>query len=105
MINMAGKRSSLAYLNHHLLNYAHIIDGCFYQPHPDEDSQQRLVAFIVAEKKQFSIKHFKEYFNSKVDSAFTPRHYYFIKQLPRNKTGKIRHNDIKSLYQQFINKS
>ncbi len=101
MINIAGKRNSLSYLNHHLLNYKHLSDGCFYQPDHLEESQQRLVVFIVADKHRFSIQDFKHYFKTKVDSVFTPRHFYFVDKLPRNKTGKILHNEIKSLYQKL----
>jgi acyl-coenzyme A synthetase/AMP-(fatty) acid ligase len=101
MINIAGKRNSLSYLNHHLLNYKHLSDGCFYQPNHLEESHQRLVVFIVADKDSFSIPDFKHYFRTKADSVFIPRHFYFVDKLPRNKTGKILHNEIKSLYQQL----
>ena len=99
IINIAGKRTSLSYLNHHLLNHKDIIDGCFYQPENSDESQQRLMVFIVADKNQLTIKQLKNYLKIKIDTVFLPRRVYFIKQLPRNKTGKILYNDIKSLYQ------
>jgi len=100
IINLAGKRTSLAYLNHHLLNHQDISDGCFYQLDAVDESQQRLIAFIVADKKQLTIKQLKDYLRNKIDSVFLPRRVYYIRQLPRNKTGKILSNDIKLLYQE-----
>ena len=95
IINLAGKRTSLSYLNHHLLNNSLIEDGCFYQP----DSEQRLIVFIVVDKNQLTEKQLKDYLKSRLEAAFLPRKIYYVKQLPRNKTGKMLYNDIKSLYQ------
>ncbi|MCK5696550.1 MAG: acyl-CoA synthetase [Gammaproteobacteria bacterium] len=98
VINLAGKRTSLAYLNHHLLNIEAIKDGCFYQPELKDDKHQRLVVFIVLEKNFFTLKALKKALQKKVDTIFLPRQCYIIKQLPRNKTGKILNNEIKLLY-------
>ncbi|MFK5984656.1 MAG: AMP-binding protein [Pseudomonadota bacterium] len=102
IINLAGKRTSLAYLNHHLLSSDLLMDGCFYQPEASDDPHQRLVIFIVLDHtqvdSQVTIKELKKYLQNRMDSVFLPRHYYCIKQLPRNKTGKMMYKDIKNLY-------
>ncbi len=101
MINLAGKRTSLAYLNHHLLSIDSINDACFYQPERADDRHQRLVVFIVLEKniQWQDIKNtVHNTLKKKIDLIFLPRHYYLIEALPRNKTGKILNKNIKSLY-------
>lgn len=102
IINLAGKRTSLAYLNHHLLSIAQLKDGCFYQPEIEDDRHQRLVVFIVTHSTiandEFMIKRLKNVLKDRIDTVFLPRKYYFVTQLPRNKIGKILYNDIKLLY-------
>jgi len=100
IINIAGKRTSLAYLNHHLLNIQSVEDGCFFQLDIKDDIHQRLVAFIVTNDKN---KDFKKQIiarlEEKIEPVFLPRQYYFVKQIPRNTTGKIGYNDMRGLYQ------
>lgn len=61
LINQAGKRTSLAYLNHHLQSYTDLTDACYYQDSSQDNSQDssqdnsqeahhkesRLIAFVV----------------------------------------------------------
>ncbi|MBV5332157.1 acyl-CoA synthetase, partial [bacterium] len=49
LINIAGKRTSLAYLNHQLTHLPGVVDGCFYMPDDEgDDGVTRLIACVVA---------------------------------------------------------
>ena len=48
LINIAGKRSSLGYLNYHLNALPGVVDGAFFMPDDDGDKVTRLMAFVVA---------------------------------------------------------
>jgi acyl-coenzyme A synthetase/AMP-(fatty) acid ligase len=91
MINVAGKRTSLAYLNHQLNSIPGVLDGVFYLPEDDEhDSQttvQRLSAFVVA--PGLSETNLNAALRGQIDPLFMPRPVFFLDQLPRNETGKL----------------
>jgi len=88
MINIAGKRSSLAYLNHHLNAIAGVKDGAFYMP-PEKTSGEvtRLQAFVVA--PTVTVDSILAVLREKIDPAFMPRPLIQVAQLPRNATGKL----------------
>lgn len=90
LINIAGKRSSLAYLNHHLNSIPGVEDGAFYMP-PERTSGEvaRLIAFVVA--PTLEISEITAILREKIDSAFMPRPIYKVTHLPRNDTGKLPH--------------
>lgn len=88
LINIAGKRSSLAYLDHHLNAIPGVQDGAFYMPPESIDgSVTRLVAFVVAPDLQLA--DIMTILRQKIDPAFLPRPLYKVAQLPRNTTGKL----------------
>jgi acyl-coenzyme A synthetase/AMP-(fatty) acid ligase len=88
LINIAGKRSSLTYLNHQLNAIPGVQDGAFYMP-PDNARGEvtRLAAFVVAPELQ--LDDIITMLRPKIDSAFLPRPLYKVAQLPRNATGKL----------------
>lgn len=88
MINIAGKRSSLAYLNHHLNAIAGVEDGAFYMP-PEKTSGEvtRLRAFVVA--PHLDVQDIVAALRDKLDPAFMPRPLIKVPALPRNATGKL----------------
>ncbi|WP_293776256.1 AMP-binding protein [uncultured Oxalicibacterium sp.] len=88
MINIAGKRSSLAYLNHHLNAIPGVEDGAFYMP-PEKTSGEvtRLRAFVVA--PNLDVKDIVAILRDKLDPAFMPRPLIKVAALPRNATGKL----------------
>ncbi len=100
LINIAGKRSSLAYLNHHLNAIPGIVDGAFFMP-PEKISGEvtRLTAFVVAPTLEVSdiIAALRE----KIDPAFMPRPLYKVDSLPRNATGKLPHAALAELMNQL----
>ncbi|MBE9525580.1 MAG: acyl-CoA synthetase [Proteobacteria bacterium] len=111
IVNIAGKRCSLSYLNYHLLNIEQVEDACFYQidagQSPDKHdiigNQQRLVVFVACKKDCDALKDLINKALAKIiEPVFMPRYYYFIDSLPRNKTGKLLYNDMKELYQREL---
>jgi acyl-coenzyme A synthetase/AMP-(fatty) acid ligase len=90
LINIAGKRSSLSHLNHHLNMVQGVQDGALWLP-PDRDEATgevvRLVAFVVA--PGLTREHILAALRLRVDPAFLPRRSVFLPSLPRDPTGKL----------------
>jgi acyl-coenzyme A synthetase/AMP-(fatty) acid ligase len=88
MINIVGKRSSLAYLNQLLLSLPGVEDGVFCM-HEDgtNDEAPRLVAFVVA--PQGNGAEILTSLRQHVDPVFLPRPLVFVDTLPRDANGKI----------------
>jgi acyl-coenzyme A synthetase/AMP-(fatty) acid ligase len=88
LIHVAGKRSSLGHLNHHLNGIPGVVDGAFWMP-PDDPAGgvTRPVAFVVApELDPSTIAHA---LHERVDAVFVPRRIVMLDTLPHNETGKI----------------
>jgi acyl-coenzyme A synthetase/AMP-(fatty) acid ligase len=90
LINVAGKRSSIAHLNFHLNSIAGVVDGAFWMP-PDNDADGqavvRLVAFVVA--PGVGRERIVAALRDRVDAAFLPRRIVHVEALPREATGKL----------------
>jgi acyl-coenzyme A synthetase/AMP-(fatty) acid ligase len=88
MINIAGKRSSLAYLNHQLTAIPGVVDGTFFMPDEEAaDKVTRLTAFVVAPDLNAAV--LTHALRERIDPAFLPRPIIFVDTLPRNATGKL----------------
>jgi acyl-coenzyme A synthetase/AMP-(fatty) acid ligase len=87
LVNVAGKRSSLAYLNHHLNSIEGVEDGVFFMPDETEARVTRLTAFVVA--PGISRQALIEALRARIDPVYLPRPLYFVESLPRNATGKL----------------
>ncbi|KNZ32769.1 MAG: hypothetical protein AD742_10225 [Methylibium sp. NZG] len=90
LINIAGKRSSLSHLNHHLNSVEGVQDGALWLPpeqHADSAEVVRLVAFVVA--PGLTREHVVAALRLRVDPAFLPRRVVFVPALPRDPTGKL----------------
>jgi acyl-coenzyme A synthetase/AMP-(fatty) acid ligase len=97
MVNIAGKRTSLAYLNHQICAIAGVCDAAFYWPDPvDERGVERLVAFVVAPEldRESLIRKLRQ----RVDVVFMPRPLVWVDALPRNSTGKLPRQLLTALY-------
>lgn len=98
MINIAGKRQSLAHLNHLLNNIPGVRDGAFFMPHGASDGRvARLAACVVAPTLDAAavLNALREH----VDPVFLPRPLLFVDTLPRNSTGKLPHEALHALIQ------
>ncbi|MDX1487994.1 MAG: AMP-binding protein, partial [Acidiferrobacterales bacterium] len=87
LINIAGKRSSLADLNHKLNEIEGVQDGVFFMPDEVPDRMSRLIAFVVAPglSKDDVVRALRE----RIDAVFLPRPLYMVDALPRTQNGKL----------------
>jgi acyl-coenzyme A synthetase/AMP-(fatty) acid ligase len=87
LVNIAGKRTSLAHLNHHLNSIDGVRDGVFIAPDESDAVVARLIAFVVAPGIDYETV--MAALRSRIDAAFLPRPLYLVDALPRNATGKL----------------
>ncbi|HEY0336925.1 MAG TPA: beta-hydroxyacyl-ACP dehydratase, partial [Burkholderiales bacterium] len=88
LVNIAGKRTSLAHLNYHLNSIEGVSDGVFVVPEAaNGETVTRLMALVVAPgmTKQELMKALRR----RVDPAFLPRPLCLVDSLPRNATSKL----------------
>jgi acyl-coenzyme A synthetase/AMP-(fatty) acid ligase len=88
LVNVAGKRSSLSHLDHHLHSIEGVRDGAFWLPPDDGDgSVARLVALVVA--PHMSREALLAALRERIEPAFLPRRILYVEALPRDPTGKL----------------
>lgn len=87
VINVAGKRSSLAHLNYHLNSLPGVQDGAFWLPDDQADAVVRPVAFVVA--PELSSRQIIDGLRARVEAVFLPRKVVQVPALPREATGKL----------------
>ena len=87
LVNIAGKRSSLTDLNHHLTSIEGVRDGIFVMPEEPDERVARLMAFVVAPglAPQTILRALRQ----RIDAAFLPRPIVLVDSLPRNEMGKL----------------
>lgn len=95
VVNVAGKRASLAGLNAQLLAIPGVVDGAFVVPEDDGTGVRRLAAFVVA--PGLGSRQLREALRRRVDPAFLPRPLRLVARLPRNATGKLTAEDLGTL--------
>jgi acyl-coenzyme A synthetase/AMP-(fatty) acid ligase len=98
LVNIAGKRSSLAYLNHQLHSIQGVLDGAFF--HLEETAVShtgvtRIAAIVAA--PGLSASGVIEELRRRIDPVFLPRPLLLVERLPRNSTGKLPLEDLRSL--------
>jgi len=87
-VNVAGKRSSLDWLNHQLNEIEGVSDGAFFAPTEKAAGQvMRLQAFVVA--PTMKVTDILAALRTRIDPAFMPRPLHKVDSLPRNATGKL----------------
>ena len=87
LVNIAGKRTSIANLNYHLNSIEGVRDGVFVMPEERGDTVTRLMAFVVA--PGVTRDALMQALRSRIDAAFLPRPLHLVASLPRNTTGKL----------------
>lgn len=99
LVNIAGKRSSLAYLDHQLQAIEGVIDGAFFQL---EDAAAagltgvtRVAAIVAA--PGLSAQSLLEALRRRIDPVFLPRPLLLVERLPRNSLGKLPLETLRSL--------
>ena len=95
LVNIAGKRHSLASLDHLLNSLPGVQDGAFYMP-DDSDHVTRLAAVVVAPGMAAStlLAALREH----LDPVFLPRPLLLVDALPRNSTGKLPRSALQALF-------
>jgi acyl-coenzyme A synthetase/AMP-(fatty) acid ligase len=87
-VNIVGKRTSLAYLNHQLNAIPEVRDGVFLLHREDgAGSIGRLSALVVA--PGLTPAALTQALRERIDPVFLPRPLLFVEALPRNATGKL----------------
>ena len=95
LVNIAGKRTSIGYLDHQLRALAGVEDGAFFLPDDVGDGVTRLTAFVVAPgaKREQLLAALSQ----RIDPVFLPRPLYLVDALPRNATGKLPRSELVKL--------
>jgi acyl-coenzyme A synthetase/AMP-(fatty) acid ligase len=103
LVNIAGKRSSIAYLNHQLNAIPGVLDGAFFvcpEDHHSVIGVTRLGALVVA--PQLSAAALTSKLRERIDPVFLPRPLLFVESLPRNATGKLPQDALQGLIAQRL---
>lgn len=88
MINIVGKRNSLAFLNQLLLSLPGVKDGVFCMHESGStDEAPRLIAFVVA--PSLTCADIQTSLRQHVDPVFLPRPLVFLDTLRRDANGKL----------------
>jgi len=90
LVNIAGKRSSLAYLNHQLNSIPGVEDGAFFHFEDGRAAHtqvSRVAACVVAPR--LAAGQVLAALRERVDPVFLPRPLLLVARLPRNETGKL----------------
>jgi acyl-coenzyme A synthetase/AMP-(fatty) acid ligase len=108
LVNIAGKRSSLAYLNHQLNSIPGVEDGAFF--HPGESSaaapatgahEPRVAACVVA--PGLSSAQILAALRERIDPVFLPRPLLQVPGLPRTAAGKLPQDALRALAAAALN--
>jgi acyl-coenzyme A synthetase/AMP-(fatty) acid ligase len=98
MVNIAGKRNSLGYLDHQLNAIPGVTDGAFFLPDETQsDGVTRLTAFVVA--PGLDAAQVLAALRERIDPAFMPRPLLLVDRLPRQLTGKLPREALRALAQ------
>jgi acyl-CoA synthetase (AMP-forming)/AMP-acid ligase II len=87
LIHVAGRRSSLGYLNHHLNSIPGVEDGAFWLPDDVTDGVVRPVAFVVA--PTLDAHAIVAALRERLEAVFVPRRVVHVNAFPREGTGKL----------------
>jgi acyl-coenzyme A synthetase/AMP-(fatty) acid ligase len=101
MINVAGKRSSLAGLNRTIASVPGVVDAAFHvPPQGDERAVPRLAAFVVAPGLEAG--DILAALRPHLDAAFLPRPLVLVDALPRDGNGKIASSALEELARRHL---
>jgi acyl-coenzyme A synthetase/AMP-(fatty) acid ligase len=95
LVNIAGKRTSLAHLNYHLNAIPGVRDGVFIVPDESEGVTTRLMALVVA--PTLTSDGILAALRERIDPAFLPRPLRLVDKLPRNTVGKLPRDAVAQL--------
>lgn len=96
LVNIAGKRCSLADINRRLLEISGVYDGVVFFPSEEES---RLAALVVA--PGMKAKDIYDGLRHQIESIFIPRPILMVEQLPRTESGKLPRQSVIELFIQL----
>jgi acyl-coenzyme A synthetase/AMP-(fatty) acid ligase len=95
MVNIAGKRSSISFLENQLLRIDGVKDGAFLVSNDDANVAARVLAFVVA--PGLSAERIIAALRENVEAVFLPRPLLIVDALPRDSTGKLPKQRLEAL--------
>ncbi|HWW19935.1 MAG TPA: AMP-binding protein [Steroidobacteraceae bacterium] len=98
LVNIAGKRNSVSYLNHQLNAIPGVLDGAFFVREDTDESiagSGRLAAVVVA--PGLTASAITQALRERIDPVFLPRPLLLVEQLPRNETGKLPQHTLREI--------
>lgn len=99
MVNIGGKRASLADLTQRLLAIPGVLDAAMVLLDGETERGGRLCALVVA--PQLVEQEILDALRPRLDEVFLPRPLYRVPCLPRNETGKLPRGDLLELIEQL----
>lgn len=101
IVNVAGKRNSLASLNQILTHLPGVVDGVFCAPEAERQQEiARLAAFVVA--PTLTAHDLQTALSQKINPIFLPRPIVFLDALPRERSGKLTAGALADLMQRYL---
>jgi acyl-coenzyme A synthetase/AMP-(fatty) acid ligase len=98
LVDVAGKRASLAHLNHQLRSVEGVQDGVFLMGEAQGRNVARLAAVVVA--PELTPQAILTALRQQIDAAFLPRPLVLVNALPRNTLGKLPRESLLRLISQ-----
>ena len=95
MVNIAGKRSSLAFLEGQLNSIDGVVDCAFLVADDRVESTVRVTAFVVA--PTLSAGDILAALRARIEPVFLPRPLHRVESLPRDDTGKLPRDRLEAL--------
>jgi acyl-coenzyme A synthetase/AMP-(fatty) acid ligase len=95
MLNVAGKRGSLAELTMLLLSIRGVHDGIVFVPSAGRNTVERVAAMVVTDRP---VKCVMEDLSRLVDPVFLPRPMLVVDKLPRSDLGKLDRRAVNELW-------
>ncbi len=102
LVNIAGKRTSLDYLNHQVCAIAGVRDAAFFLPEDTGTSDlavTRLALFVVA--PELSVSTLVGELRQRIDPVFMPNPIVALTELPRNAMGKLPRSSLQALHAEY----
>ena len=98
LVNIAGKRTSLAYLDVQVSEIEGVQDVAFFLPDAEINRIGRLTAFVVA--PGVTRADLVAAMRQRLDAVFMPRPLILLDALPRNSLGKLPRSQLQALYEE-----
>lgn len=99
MVNVAGKRTSISYLNRLLTSIPGVVDGAFLNPDEGPGEVDRLIAFAVS--RTLDARAIRAALRRMTDPVFLPRPLHLVDALPRVESGKLPRERLVALARAF----